>query len=476
MKREFSIAAAWNAASSWLEQAAAALIFFGIARVIGVESFGIASMAFAFLFLAEFLVRDTITEAIIQRETLEKGRLDATFFVLVGFASLITLVLISIAPVISLVYKEPVVAYLLITASPTVLMIGLSGVSIALLRRRMEYRTLAIRTIAGVLAGGSVGIIMALNDFGVWSLVGQRLAELGVNSVLAILGAKWRPQHWPSRSEFALVLGLGPRVVELRAWMLVVTQSPVVMLGIFADPRAAGLFAFSARCIEILLKLSVKGIQEVAHSAIAETRRRNGATSSFFLELTELAAFAGFLCFAGLALIATPLTEVLLGSDWATASDIIPFLCVAGAIMSLTSLQEAYLIATDRLNAYLRAIRLEALLGFVIAASLSHLGAVAMAVGVAIRAILIVPLCTRAAIEAEGVSISDFKNTVRSPVLVTVAMIMCLLIWRQLAMGLLPDIAYLVLSVLLGITVALGIVAYFMPKTYQRLIRFVGKQ
>jgi PST family polysaccharide transporter len=433
-------------------------------------------MAFAFLFLGEFLVRDTLTEAIVQRETLETGRLEATFFVLMGFASVITLGLVVIAPIISFVYQEPVAASLLIAASPAVLLIGISGVSTALLRRRMEYKTLAIRTIVGVLAGGVVGITMAINDFGAWSLVGQRLTELGLNSILAILGAKWWPKRWPSRAEIAMIKGLGPRVVELRAWMLVVTQSPVVMLGIFAEPRAAGLFAFSARLIEIILKLSVRGIQGVAQSAIAEIRRRNGQTSQFFLELTELAAFVGFLAFAGLALIAYPLTEVLLGSDWADASDVIPFLCIAGAAMVLTSLQEAYLLATDRLSAYLRAIRVEALMGLVIVATLSPYGAVAVGAGVAIRAILIVPLCTRAAIEPEGIPVSEFANAIRSPVFVSLAMILSLSIWRQFAMGFFSDILYLGLSVLLGVAIAVGTIALLMPAAYQRLISFVRTQ
>ena len=138
MKRDFTHGVAWSAAASWLEQAAAAIIFLVIAKLIGVESFGITAMAFAFLFLGEYLVRDTVTEAIVEREFLEEGRLEATFVALTGFALVLTLILIILAPVIAWLYGEPVVASLLIVASPTVLMIGVAGVSTALLRRRLH--------------------------------------------------------------------------------------------------------------------------------------------------------------------------------------------------------------------------------------------------------------------------------------------------------------------------------------------------
>ena len=129
MKRDFTKGLAWTAAASWLEQAAAAIIFLVIAKLIGVESFGITAMAFAFLFLGEYLIRDTITEAIVERSSLEEGRREATFVVLTGFALALTLALVILAPVIARLYGQPEVMALLIVASPTVLMIGVAGVS-----------------------------------------------------------------------------------------------------------------------------------------------------------------------------------------------------------------------------------------------------------------------------------------------------------------------------------------------------------
>jgi O-antigen/teichoic acid export membrane protein len=175
MKRDFTIGAAWSTAASVLEQSAGALIFLIIARLIGVEGFGVAAMAFAFLFLGEFLVRDTITEAIVERPVLEEGRLEATFVVLVGFSLLIMAALALIAHLAATAYRQPAVAPLLMAASPTVLLIALAGVPTALLRRKLAYRALATRYVTGVILGGVVGVIMALNGYGALSLVGQRL-------------------------------------------------------------------------------------------------------------------------------------------------------------------------------------------------------------------------------------------------------------------------------------------------------------
>jgi PST family polysaccharide transporter len=473
MKREFSAAAAWSGAASWLEQATGVLVFVIIARIIGVEEFGIVAMAFAFLFLGEFLVRDTITETIVERGTLEEGRLEATFFALVGFSATIVLVLLVVAQVVAPIYEQPLVAPLLSVASPTVLLVGMSGVSTALLRRRMHYKALAIRTIVGVMAGGVVGVTMALNGFGAWSLVGQRVVEIGLNSVLAILGARWWPRRLPTLGELRLVHGLGTSVLELRLWTLVTLQTPAVALGIVADARAAGLFAVSARLMEIVLKLSVNIIRGVAQSAIAALRRQTGSTAKFFLDLTELSAFAGFLSFAGLALIAEPLARVALGQEWDAASSIIPFICLAGAAITLTGMQEAYLMATDRLERYLAAVRLEACLGVVLVGAASFGGAVAVGAAVALRALLFLPIRTRTALLPESISTGQFASTLVAPAIVAAIMAVGLAFWRLFVFGRINETIYLAVTVAFGVAIAIVAVA-FMPATLERLKSYVN--
>src|SRR6185295_12656486 len=100
-------------------------------------------------------------EAIVERRSLEEGRLEATFFALIGFSILVVLALAVIAYIAADAYAQPAVAPLLMAASPTVVMIATAGVSTALLRRQLAYRTLAIRSVLGVVASGIVGITMA---------------------------------------------------------------------------------------------------------------------------------------------------------------------------------------------------------------------------------------------------------------------------------------------------------------------------
>jgi PST family polysaccharide transporter len=473
MKRDFTIGAAWSAAGGWIEQGVSAIIFLVVARLVGVEDFGLAAMAFAFLFLGEFLVRDTLTEAIVQRRSLEDGRLEATFFALIGFSLVVVLALGLISQVAAGAYGEPTVAALLLAASPTVLMIAAAGVPTALLRRQLAYRTLAIRGVLGVSAGGIVGISMALNDFGAWSLVCQRLTEVGINSVTSFTAAGWRPERWPSRTDYALLRGLGPKVVLLRAMTLVIGQTPTVALGVFAEPRAAGLFAFAWRFIEIARFLIVRPLQGVAQSVIAAMRRKHAATDHFFLDLSNLAAWVAFPAFVGFALIAHPLIEVLLGQDWAAAAVILSILCVTGAISALSSIQEAYLLALDRIGAFVRAAAFEAAIGIVIVALASQYGPVAAAAAVVVRALVALPLRTTAALAPERITPVGLIGALTTPLLAAVGMAVPVVLWRMAVLGRVADAIFLISTIAIGVATVCIMLFGFMPGSLARLRTFL---
>jgi len=474
MKREFTVGAAWTAAASWTEQGASAIFFLIIARLIGADAFGVAAMAFAFLFLGENLVRNTITEAIVEREKLEDGRLEVTFLALIFLSLLIIIALSVIAHLAAEFYDEPQVAPLLLVGSPSVIMISSAGVSTALLRRHLAYRSLAIRTILGVGAGGLVGLFMAMNEFGAWSLVGQRLAQSGTNAIFAIGAARWRPKRWPKLTEFSLLNGLGPQVVLLRSIALVIAQTPTIALGVFVDAHAVGIYAFAYRIIEIVLQLVVNPVKTVAQSTLAEMRRRTGGTAQFFLDLTELSALAGFAAFVGLALIAKPAVDFLMGPEWAGAATVLSLLSAAGAMMTLTSIQESYLLAIDCLGKFVRAAFVELLLGLVIVGIACRYGAAAAAGAVALRTLFVAPLSTIAALAPEKISVARFIRAVVPPALAALGMALLVGCWRLAMLGRMPDALFVGSAITLGVAGVAIILFGLMPTLVTRLRDFIA--
>src|SRR3546814_14351564 len=68
-----------------------------------------------------------------------------------------------------------------------------SDLPTALLTRDMRFDLLALRSVLGLSVGGAVGIGMALDGFGAWSLVGQQLTQQAIIAAVLWSTGRWRP-------------------------------------------------------------------------------------------------------------------------------------------------------------------------------------------------------------------------------------------------------------------------------------------
>jgi len=146
------------AAGAWIEQAFNFVVFVILARLLGAETIGLAAMAVSFLVLAASLVRETFTEYLIAHKDPTPDDFNAVFWCLIALGLALAALMNLLAVPIAGFYGEPEVASFLRALSPVVLMIALTAVPVAILRRDMRFNILSIRAIAGVVIGGIVGI------------------------------------------------------------------------------------------------------------------------------------------------------------------------------------------------------------------------------------------------------------------------------------------------------------------------------
>lgn len=379
--RQFSAGVAWMAAGSWAEQAINFAIFVILARLLGAEAFGLLAMASAFVVFSEFLVRESLSEVLIAADAPTDGLKDATFWALVVLGLGLCAALVLAAPMIARFYGQPDVASLIRALSPTVAMIALTAVPVACLRSEMMFRILSLRAVAGVAAGGVVGIGMALAGYGVWSLAGQRLVQVAVNIALAWGAVTWRPGLRVGAGDFTAVLGFGSRVLGLRAAELAATQVPMVVIGATLGPAALGLYAVAWRLVELSSFLIVTPLRMTSQPAFAALTRGGGAAVTLLTDIARMSGLVSFPLFAGMAALAGPLLLVLFGAEWAGAAPVLAVLAVVGAYFCIEKVNQSFCLAAGRAGRVTLIAWAEVLTGALLAWLAGRWGLVAVAGG-----------------------------------------------------------------------------------------------
>jgi O-antigen/teichoic acid export membrane protein len=351
VQKQFGKAVAWMALGNWTEQAVNFIVFVTLARLLGAEAFGLLAMAAVFVIFSEFLVRETLSEALISLPDIDDGHLNASFWSLTVFGLGLGAVIVLGAGLIGAFYDEPRIVPLVQTLALSVPIIAVTAVPVTILRRKMEFRILSLRAIAGVIAGGIVGIAMAMSGAGVWALVGQRLVQVGVNVVLAWGAVAWRPRFNVSLQMLRDTGGLGVQVLLLRVGEIALTQLPVLIIGAVLGPISAGIYSIAWRLVELASVLIAMPIRMAAQPAFAAINRQGEKAAEFLVDLIRLAGWLAFPAFAGLSVLALPFLASVFGDKWLAAAPVLMVMAPLGAYLSVEKQHQAFSLAKGRAGA-----------------------------------------------------------------------------------------------------------------------------
>jgi len=476
VERSFAKAVAWMAAGSWIEQGCNMLFFILLARLLGAEAFGLAAMAVAFVIFAESLVRESLSEGLISEDAPDPGFFSAIFWMLTGLGAVLTLGLILAAGPIAAFYGEPVVRDLLIAFSPTVFLVATNAVPVAILRRKMQFKILSLRAIAGVVVGGGVGAVMAFSGAGVWALVAQQVTLIAVNAVIAWIWAGWRPSFHVRRAQFRAAFGFGGQVLSLRLAELIAAQTPIVLIGASLGPAALGFFSIAWRLIEVGSFLVVTPLRMASQSAFALLNRQHGDTAGLLQDISRLSSLVAFPAFLGLAVLARPLVAVLFGDAWAEAGPVLAVLGLVGLYLCIERVQQSFCLAAGKIDALTRLAWGEVILGVVAILIASYWGLVAVTIAFALRYYLLWSIRFRIVAGIGGLPVLDLARLFVRPAGLALVMA-CFVAVLDHGLGLQAPLARLVIGAGSGAAIfGLGTV-FLMPDRIALLRHYlIGKE
>lgn len=318
-----------------------------LARILGPEAFGLIAMANVFILFAELFVRQGLVAAIVQRPKLTGEHLDTAFWMSVMVAALLAPAAIAASGWWAAANDTPDLAGLIRALVPLLIFKALGVTQEAFIRRRMDFRALALRTNVAVLAGGSAGIVAALLGAGVWSLVIQQLVTAFLELVLIWLLSPWRPRY-RFRADAALdLLSFSARMVLGALGSFLNTQSDALLIGLYFGPLVVGLYRMAVRLIGIVVELTSGTLQPVM---LPELSRFSEDRQKFHARTIEVIRFASLVSVPVLGLLAASSDALmrLLGHEWVPAADAIKVLCILAVVQSATAFLAPVLQAAGR--------------------------------------------------------------------------------------------------------------------------------
>ena len=324
-----------------------------LARMLLPADFGVIGILNVFTNLANTLVNNGLSSALLRQKEYNAKAYATVFTVSLAISVAGYGLLFAAAPAIAAFYENMALTQYLRVYTLTVLVTSISANCNTILRSRMEFRGISLGNLLGVLGQGICGVTMALNGFGVWSLVWAHVVRYLIPAVVLTIVAKWRPRlyfSWKILKElfsYSWKLAVG--------WLIGTLYNDMfsLIVGKRFDSTTLGYYSKGRSIPSMVNRVLTQTITSVMFPSLAKDQ--NDLTVIKARTRTMLAVSAALVLpvMAGIAACAPAMVSVLLTDVWLPAVPVIQIACIPKAINVINNANMQSINAIGRSDVFL---------------------------------------------------------------------------------------------------------------------------
>lgn len=382
----------WLAVEKWGDRIATLVVMVVLGRLLAPAAFGLVALAGAFVTFAGLFVDSGFGKAIVQRRELSPEHTDATFWLALSVAVVLTLVMLGIAPLISSAVSVPELTPVLRWMTLGLVVRSLSATPAALLERNLQFGPLAARRVLGTLVGGSTAVVVALAGGGVWSLVARATVEPLVGVITLWTATTWRPRFrlrlWALRELWPI--GFGALSIELLAF--VNSQADRLIIGAFLPPASLGIYHMAQSIVSIIGELFTSIFGGLGLSMFSRLQADRAQLRAWLYRLAGASSALALPSFALAVAVAPVVIPFVFGPQWHDSVPLFRILSMVGAINAVAYFDRNVLLATGHTRAAVLIAAAQSVIGVLLVFLAVGHGVTAVAVAIVVRQYTLVPL------------------------------------------------------------------------------------
>lgn len=183
----------WRLLERFGAQGVTLIVSIVLARVLETEVYGTVALVTVITTILQVFVDCGLGSALIQKKNTDSLDFSTVFYFNFLVCVILYIGLFLLAPSISKFYKRPVLTSLIRVSGLILIISGFKNIQNAYVSRHLLFKKYFFATLGGTLTAAFIGIYMAYNGMGVWSLVTQNLVNQFIDTLILWFVVKWRP-------------------------------------------------------------------------------------------------------------------------------------------------------------------------------------------------------------------------------------------------------------------------------------------
>jgi polysaccharide transporter, PST family len=291
-----------------------------LARLLTPADFGVVAMVLTFSMLLTTFAG--FTEAVLQREVIDRSLVSNVFWICTGIGVLLTIGFAATGPLLARFYGDPRVVLITVVLSLQILITSTSILHLALLNRALRFSLVSINEIVARVVSVIISISLALAGWGYWALVAGVLAFPLSRAIGAWILCRWTPSVPRRKAGTGSMVRYSVNVYGRACVDSIANNMDNALVGWRFGAESLGLYKKAYDLFALPASLVVRPLTAVAVSALSRLKDDPVRYRRYFLNALTVTAFLGMGLAADLTLIGKDLIRFLLGPQWVVSGRI----------------------------------------------------------------------------------------------------------------------------------------------------------
>lgn len=325
----------WSAADAFLGQGVTFIVGIVLARMLSPAEYGLIGICTIFTTVLFGVVDSGFSTALIRRKNVTDDEYNTMFITNMVMSLLMFAGLYAASPWVSLFFERPELTSILRVMGLILIIQALSITQVTILTKRIDFKTKTKASLFSAICSGVIGIVMAFNGFGVWSLVSQQILKQTLYTIVLWVLNRWSPRFRFSRESFHYMWGFGWKMMLSGLLNNIWGQLYQVVVGKCYSPATLGQYSRSSEYAGIFSSNLTTIIQRVTYPALAEVQNEKERMIAAYRKVIKLTMFVTAITMISLGAVAEPFIYCLIGPKWHEAATYLPFICISMSLYPL---------------------------------------------------------------------------------------------------------------------------------------------
>ncbi len=354
LKEQTTSAFLWDYSGNVVGMGTTFVIGVILARLLAPAEFGLIAMVAVFIGLVQGLMDFGFSGALVQRSEPTAEHFTSVFVVNVVLGLMLACLAFAAAPLVAHFYDEPRLILITKVLGLGFILRSLSLVHEAWLRKYLKFRTLTQIRIGASILGGGVGIVLAWQGWGVWSLVAQSLV-----STSAAVGGLWTLGGWKPGLTFSFTAlkelwAYGSHMFAAGLLNTVFTKVDVLIVGKLFSAADLGFFTRAKGLVRYVVRFSSDSVGRVMFPVLSSIQDQEERFRRVSVQTLALVSFAAFFLSGWLFVVASPLIVLLLTKTWLPTAPLLRLFCLSAYVIPVNTIILSMLKSKGRSKVFLQ--------------------------------------------------------------------------------------------------------------------------